>query len=70
MSWHYELLYPLNTSPLKMIDTSNYFNINNPLEKEKVVELMKIHNLADAFRKIYPEVNRFTLRQNNLLKQA
>ena len=57
MSWRYELLDPMNTSPLKMIDTSNYCNINNPKENEKVLEFVKIYNLADAFRKIYPQVN-------------
>ena len=57
MSWLYELLDPMNTSPLKMIDTSNYCNINNPKENEKVLEFVKIYNLADAFRKNYPQVN-------------
>jgi hypothetical protein len=70
MSWLYELLDPMNISPLKMIDTSNYCNIINPRAKEKVSEFVKIYNLADAFRKLYPELNRFTLRQNNPLKQA
>ena len=36
MFWHYQLLDPMNTSSLKMIDTSSYCNINNPKEKEKV----------------------------------
>jgi len=57
MSWLYELLDPMNMSPLKTIDTSNYCNINNPKEKEKVLEFVKIYNLADAFRKMYPQVN-------------
>ena len=34
-----------------MIDTSNYYNINNLKEKEKVLEFVKIYNLADPFRK-------------------
>jgi hypothetical protein len=70
MSWLYELLDPMNISPLKMIDTSNYCNIINPRAKEKVLEFVKIYNLVDAFRKLYPQLNRFTLRQNNPLKQA
>ena len=30
MAWLYELLDPMNMSPLKTIDTSNYSNMNNP----------------------------------------
>ena len=66
----YELLDPMNMSPLKTIDTSNYCNINNPKEKEKVLELMKIYNLADVFRELYPELKRFSWRQISPLKQA
>jgi hypothetical protein len=57
-------------SPLKTIDTSNYCNINNPKEKEKVLEFMKIYNLADVFKELYPELKRFSWRQINPLKQA
>ena len=70
MSWLYELLNPMNMSPLKTIDTSNYSNINNPKARAKVLEFMKIYNLADVFRKLYPELKRFSLRQNNPFKQA
>ena len=52
MSWIYELLNLMNMSPLKTIDKSNYSNINNP----KVLEFMKIYNLVDTFRKLYPEL--------------
>jgi hypothetical protein len=60
----------MNISPLKTIDTSNYCNINNPKEKEKLLELMKIYNLAEVFRELYPELKRISWRQNNPLKQA
>ena len=66
----YELLDPMNMSPLKTIDTSNYCNINNPKEKETAWEFMKIYNLGDVFRELYPELKRFSWRQNNPFKQA
>ena len=56
MSWFYELLNPMNMSPLKKIDTSNYSNINNSEARENVLEFIKIYYLADAFRKLYPEL--------------
>jgi hypothetical protein len=46
----------MNISPLKTIDNSNYSNINNPKARAKVLEFMKIYNLADVFREIYPEL--------------
>jgi hypothetical protein len=60
----------MNISPLKTIDNSNYSNINNPKARAKVLEFMKIYNLADVFREIYPELKRFSWRQNNPLKHA
>jgi len=60
----------MNISPLKTIDTRNYCNINNSKEKEKLLELMKIYNLAVVFRELYQELKRFSWRQNNPLKQA
>jgi hypothetical protein len=60
----------MKMSPLKTIDTSNYCNINNTQEQEKDLELMKILNSADVFRELYPELKRFSWRQNNPLKQA
>ena len=56
MSWFNELLNPMNISPLKTIDNSNYSNINSPKARAKVLEFMKIYNLADVFREIYPEL--------------
>ena len=50
MSWLYELLDPMNASPLEMIDTSKYCNINNSKENETVLEFVKIYSLADAFK--------------------
>jgi hypothetical protein len=46
----------MNISPLKTIDNSNYSNINSPKARAKVLEFMKIYNLADVFREIYPEL--------------
>ena len=51
-------------------DKSNYSNINNPKARAKVLELMKIYNLADTFRKLYSEFKRFSWRQNNPFKHA
>jgi hypothetical protein len=41
---------------LKTIDISNYSNINNPKARAEVLEFMKIYNLADVFKELYPEL--------------
>ena len=52
------------------LDTHNYRNINNPKAKDKILDLMDIHNLSDPFREMYPETKRYTWRKSNPLKQA
>ncbi len=52
------------------MDTFNYININNPRAKEKVLDIIDIHNLIDPFRQIYPDKKRYTWRKSNPLKQA
>ena len=52
------------------LDTYNYCNINNPKAKEKVLEIIEMHNLTDPFRELYPDMERYTWRKSNPLKQA
>ena len=52
------------------IDTYNYININNPRSRNKLLEIMQVQNLPDAYRSLNPEIRRYTWRRKHPVKQA
>lgn len=51
-------------------DYFNYLHVNNPKAREAVLEQMLSLNLVDIYREFHPNVNRFTWRKPNPMKQA
>ena len=51
-------------------DSKNYKNINNPKSRQHVMELMDNFELLDAYRSIHPDIQRYTWRRKNPVKQA
>ena len=55
-------------NPLR--DMKNYFRINNPQAREKVLNMIDSDNLVDPWRYLNPEKCSFTWRQRTPLKQS
>lgn len=57
-----------------VIDTSkdyfNYLHVNNPKARGKLLELISYFDLADIYREFHPNIERYTWRKPNPLKQA
>ena len=57
-----------------VLDTSkdyfNYLHVNNPKAKEVVHQQIQSFNLVDIYRQFHPNVNRYTWRKANPMKQA
>ena len=53
-----------------ILDTHNYRNINNPMAKEKLLQLMENFNLVDYYRILYPDNRVFTWHCKNPVKHA
>ena len=51
-------------------DYHNYLHVNNPRSREKVFEVLTTFNLLDAYREFHPDVNRYTWRKHNPIKQS
>ena len=51
-------------------DSKNYKNINNPKSRQRVIEIMENLELVDAYRSIHPDIQRYTWRRKNPVKQA
>lgn len=52
------------------LDMDKYKNINNPRARKKVLEIKDTYNLTDPFRKLYPNLKRYTWRRSKPLKQS
>ena len=52
------------------LDCFNYVNINNPLARQRVLDLCNQVNLIDPWRIQNPESKKYTWRQNSPLKQS
>ena len=53
-----------------LLDCNNYRNINNPKNRNIVINLIQEQNLIDAFRYFYPESRRYTWHKTRPMKQA
>ena len=51
-------------------DTYNYKNINNPLSKQVIMDIITEYDLSDMYRILNPTTKRFTWRRKNPIKQA
>ena len=51
-------------------DSDNYRHINNPNARKQLIETLEKHNLFDVFRKMNPQLRRYTWRRKNPMKQA
>ena len=51
-------------------DTFNYKNVNNPKSRQRVLEMIHSLDLKDPWSELKHNVNRYTWRQSNPLKQA
>lgn len=52
------------------LDSYNYKFVNNPKNRNQIIETMRNKNLIDPFRENYPSLKRYTWRKKNPLKQA
>ena len=52
------------------LDSNNYVNINNPKNRNIVINVIQEHNLTDIFRHYNPDKKRYTWHKSKLLKQA
>ena len=52
------------------LDCYNYKHVNNPKARDKVIDIINIHNMVDPFRENFPRLKRYTWRKKNPLKQA
>ena len=52
------------------LDYFNYKNVNNPISRKTVLDILQTHNLRDAFRSLNPSLRRYTWRRKNPIKQA
>ena len=50
--------------------TTNYVSISNPRWRQVLLETINLHNLKDAFRYFHPNIQRYTWRHKNPIKQA
>lgn len=54
----------------KQKDTKNYFNINNPKARQKVLDICEEFNLVDVWRELNIEKKQFTWRTKDRSKQG
>lgn len=52
------------------MDCDNYLQINNPIARNKLLEIIHERKLIDTFRELNPNINRYTWRRKNPIKQA
>ena len=52
------------------LDSYNYVNINNPMARLKLIQMMHDYQLVDFYRIYHPNSKRFTWRKKNPIKQA
>ena len=52
------------------LDSNNYVNINNPKNRNIVINVIQEHNLTDIFRHYNPDKKRYTWHKSKPLKQA
>ena len=52
------------------LDTYNYKNINNPMARSKLLEMMETHGYVDPFRELHENLQRYTWRKKSPLKQS
>ena len=48
----------------------NYVNVNNPLARKEVLNMIETFDLKDTYRHFYPDKRRYTWRRTNPIKQA
>ena len=53
-----------------LLDMKNYFRINNPQARQKVLNIIESENLTDPWRYMNPNKHAYTWRQRTPLKQA
>ena len=52
------------------IDTHNYLNVNNPLAREKVLELMNDLQLLDYYRILHPNETKIHMEEKKSIKTS
>ena len=59
-----------NISLNPRLDSNNYLNINNPKNRNIVINTIQEQNLTDLFRYYHPDKKRYTWHKNKPIKQA
>ena len=60
----------LNLTLNQDIDNFNYSHVNNPLSREKMLNLMKNDHLMDIYRHLHPDTKKYMWFQRKLNKKA